>query len=579
MHKRLLIASLLAASLAGGAFAAPGPSSVASVNWPTPGQQLKAHGAQPGTALEKLILANQDFGMLRPEEANDRIPVPLWLRVHWRKHHPEAIYSGADPTGGYPHVLKEVAEWMRSHPDLVPTRADEWRAPGEDDDADAGIAGADADADAGTKNLPEKTTIHRNIRISGRQDAPRSESDIRINFWNPKKIIAASNNFSGTGQQAEYWSTDGGATWGQSFLPLATGDLFHSDPTVDWTSDGTAWSMTIGINGQGTELRLRSYKSTDGGATWVFDDTFSGDQTFADKEMLWVDHSSASPYRNHIYVCWHNGDPAFVNHRTGPRGSWGKPLRVSGPETRGTAIGCDVKTNAAGDAFVFWPATGSRGIVVAKSTDGGLKWGTPTVIATTFVGYDIGIPAMARRRLLIYTSGAAYRTASLNMVYASWVDLSGEPGCNSRADQPNLSLTSACKTRVWFARSADGGATWSAPAMVNNQRSNNDQFNQWLGVDDTTGRLALIYYDTVGGASRKKTDVWYQTSGDNGATWSPAAKVTTLQSNETGARAEPYDQYGDYNSLSIYAGRIFPSWTDRRGSDKEEIWTAPITEP
>ena len=26
------------------------------------------------------------------------------------------------------------------------------------------------------------------------------------------------------------------------YLPLASGDSFHSDPTVEWTSDGTAWS-------------------------------------------------------------------------------------------------------------------------------------------------------------------------------------------------------------------------------------------------------------------------------------------------------------------------------------------------
>ena len=40
--------------------------------------------------------------MLRAGEASDKIPVPLWLRVYWRKGHPEANYSAADPTGGYP---------------------------------------------------------------------------------------------------------------------------------------------------------------------------------------------------------------------------------------------------------------------------------------------------------------------------------------------------------------------------------------------------------------------------------------------------------------------------------------------
>src|SRR5437764_14635441 len=90
MNKLPLIVILLA-SFAASAFAAAPPA-----HWPTPDQQLKAHRARPGTALEKLILANQDFGMLRPEEANDKIPVPLWLRVHWRKHHPEATYSRSE---------------------------------------------------------------------------------------------------------------------------------------------------------------------------------------------------------------------------------------------------------------------------------------------------------------------------------------------------------------------------------------------------------------------------------------------------------------------------------------------------
>jgi Neuraminidase (sialidase) len=115
--------------------------------------------------------------------------------------------------------------------------------------------------------------------------------------------------------------------------------------------------------------------------------------------------------------------------------------------------------------------------------------------------------------------------------------------------------------------------------MINNQASLNDQFNQWIGVDETTGRVAVMYYDTVGDSTRKTTNVWYQTSADNGATWSAAVKLTTGATNETIAGADSGNQYGDYNSLSIYAGKIFPSWTDRRSGGKEEIWTVPVVEP
>ncbi len=562
MRRTFLIVALMTVSLAASAFAAP------RAGWPSLDQQLKAHRVQPGTALEKLIQANQDFGMLRAGEANDKLPVPLWLRVYWRKGHPEATYSASDPTGGYPLVLKEMAEWMMLHQELVPTEGDEWRAPGFD---------ADADADAEAKALTGKTTVSPNNRVSGAQTVPRSESDIRINFWNPAKVIAASNNIGGSGQQVQYYSADGGLTWGQSFLPLTSTDSYHSDPAVDWTSDGTAWSATIGI--KGNVLHMRAYKSTDGGATWTFDNTFSGSQKNTDKELIWIDHSATSPFKDYIYACWHNGNPGYVNRRNGVAGSWGSPVQVTGAESTGTAIGCSLWSNANGDAFVFWPTTGNSKIVMAKSTNGGTSWGTPKVIATSYDSYDIGVPAMASRRALIYVSGAAYRTATVNMVYASWVDQTGVSGCNAPANEPGTNVSSTCKSRVWFARSADGGTTWSAPVMTNNQSSLNDQFNQWLGADPTTGRLALIYYDTVADTGRKKTDVWYQTSADNGATWSAAAKLTTGMTDETVAGADSGNQYGDYNSLSIYAGKIFPSWTDRRSGGKEEIWTVPVTEP
>ncbi len=126
---------------------------------------------------------------------------------------------------------------------------------------------------------------------------------------------------------------------------------------------------------------------------------------------MWVDHSATSPFKDYIYVCWHNGNPAFVNRRTGPAGAWGTPVQVSGAESTGTAIGCDVKTNATGDVFVFWPTTTNRRIIVAQVDQRRHELGHPQVIATTFDGYDIGVPSFNSRRALIYTSGGAYRTA------------------------------------------------------------------------------------------------------------------------------------------------------------------------
>lgn len=86
--------------------------------WPSVESQL-ADAQIPATSpLEQLIRENQDFHLLRPDEANDRIGLPLWLRVYWRKHHPDLTYSADDPTGGYPRALKNLYAWMLAHPDL-----------------------------------------------------------------------------------------------------------------------------------------------------------------------------------------------------------------------------------------------------------------------------------------------------------------------------------------------------------------------------------------------------------------------------------------------------------------------------
>jgi len=116
-------------------------------NWPSIEEQLAEAQGQPmnrlaGTELERFIRANQDFEMLPPEEAaNTKIDLPPWLRVAWRKAHPEMEYRTDDPTGGYPLALELLHEWMVTHPDLQPRLGDDDTIPpnGNDppDSADA----------------------------------------------------------------------------------------------------------------------------------------------------------------------------------------------------------------------------------------------------------------------------------------------------------------------------------------------------------------------------------------------------------------------------------------------------------
>lgn len=551
MRKRFLPLLLLFVSLPAGAAENP--------RWPSLEQQLAQDRVEPKSALEKLIAANQDFNLLRPEEATDLIPVPPWLRVYWRKQHPDFEVRPGDPTGGYPYALKEVHEWMVHHQDL---------RPGEQ--ADAPVY-EKAMAGKGVESGPDQ-------RISGLQTSARSETDVRVNYWDPSRIIAASNNIRGGGSLAVYYSSDAGATWGQTTLPRTGtfGDDFHSDPTVDWTSDGTAWAITIGINSDPVNLQLRAYKSTDGGATWTYDATISGDHRFADRQMIWVDHSAASPYKDNLYVVWHNGPDVYMARRT-PDGTWHAPIQVSGPETTGTGIGSDVKVDGAGTVYAYWPDTGSQRIYVTRSTNGGVSYSKPVPVARTFGWFTIGVPAQNGRRTAIYVTSGAWRAGKKSLVYAAWHDLEGGKACRIWNQEPRDNVNSPCKTRIWFSRSTNGGLKWSKPRMIYNQKALNDQFHPWMVVDEATGALAIMYYDTIG-EERTKTNVWFQASYNQGVTWTAPFRVTTAPSSTTDQGGDG-NQYGDYNGMSGIAGTFFPVWTDRRSftfQDREEVWTAAL---
>ena len=80
-------------------------------------EQLAAAKVTHGSALERLIRDNQELHLLRPEEAYDKVRLPAWIRIYWRKHHPEGNYVG--PSGGYPLLLKQLHDWMHKNQDLA----------------------------------------------------------------------------------------------------------------------------------------------------------------------------------------------------------------------------------------------------------------------------------------------------------------------------------------------------------------------------------------------------------------------------------------------------------------------------
>src|SRR5262249_6983599 len=161
-----------------------------------------------------------------------------------------------------------------------------------------------------------------------------------------------------------------------------------------------------------------------------------------------------------------------------------------------------------GQLFAVWPDTGSKNLFFVKSTDGGDSFTAPLPIAKTIATFQISVPAFAERAALVGVSIAAFKNSSRNDVYVSWVDLSGEAGCNTPGSEPGTDVNSDCKSRIWFARSTDGGATWTEAAQkINNEAAGTDQFNHKLAVDPETGTLGIIYYNTGSRSERIKTNL------------------------------------------------------------------------
>jgi len=65
----------------------------------------------------------------------------------------------------------------------------------------------------GEDGIVKSALVGSDLRISGVQISVCLTSDVRVNFWDPLKIVAATNNFAGTSAD-QFYSTPGGRSEG-----------------------------------------------------------------------------------------------------------------------------------------------------------------------------------------------------------------------------------------------------------------------------------------------------------------------------------------------------------------------------
>jgi len=203
--------------------------------------------------------------------------------------------------------------------------------------------------------------------------------------------------------------------------------------------------------------------------------------TFSDKEQIWADNASSSPFFGTVYVCWAAFQGQEKSPNAAPAGLQVAVSRDGGTTWKQHPIGsaanngqknpldgCTVRTDSNGAAYVFGVGTKSQAShqpfeLMSKSTNGGTTWSSPVAVAGPVSQPGVFDPAQGRPTI---DSVAGARS---DLAPAPSVDIAnGAPTGSDATDRIVMSYVSGtlAQPHVFFTESASHGATWSAPRAI-----------------------------------------------------------------------------------------------------------------
>jgi len=502
-------------------------------------------------------LTQEDLDVLADNEKELSDPVPAFFRVLMRRNNPDMLREGP---AQYPRSALQIFQQMYGGY-LI------------DGNVYTKINRVDGKYVVDMATGTDTDTFYQQRALSGesRVTSPigAAESAVKINPVDTNIVIAGSNG-PGGGQKM-HRSTDGGVTWNEILLPLGG---TCCDPTVDWSADGSlAYASTLGSCGAGG-CSVWVYRSDDGGASWNgLENATPGDPRReltnggSDKEFLHVDQSATSPYKDNVYLTWHDSNVLKFSVSSNDGNSWSTQAFSSLTADRG--IGSDITTDAAGNIYYIWPTTSSRRIKFVKSTNGGVSFGPISEIAVTQASFIFPLPSINVREAFVYAAADTDRSNGLyaGSVYAAWTD-------NTNADS---STPSANHGRIQVGYSRDGGNSWSVTTPHETADSNSvDRWHPWLAVG-VDGTVHVVFYDTRRDPSRTSVDLFYSFSTDGAQSWSAPQQVTTVIS----PSLEDSFEFGDYNGLDVVLDSLIAVYTDNRHegggtSDSPDVYAIGI---
>jgi hypothetical protein len=202
--------------------------------------------------------------------------------------------------------------------------------------------------------------------------------------------------------------------------------------------------------------------------------------TFSDKEQIWADNASSSPFFGTVYLCWAsfrgqekgNAAPAplvvAVSHDGGTTWTQHQVTAAANNSRRNPLDGCTVRTDSHGTAYVFGVGTVSSAghnafELMVRSTNGGRTWSRAQPVAGPVTQPGVLDPVQGRPVI----DGIA--GARSDLAPAPSVDIAN--GAPTGADATNRIVMTyvsgaLAQPHVYFTESTTGGAAWSAPRAI-----------------------------------------------------------------------------------------------------------------
>jgi len=131
-----------------------------------------------------------------------------------------------------------------------------------------------------------------------------------------------------------------------------------------------------------------------------------------------------------------------------------------------------------------------------------------------------------------------------------------------------------------FARSTNGGASWSAPVRINDDASNANAYH-WFGTLSVapSGRLDACWNDTRHDSTQTHSQLYYAFSQDGGLTWSPNTALTAAFDHRLGYPGTPPQQkMGDYIGMVSLDAAAFIAYAATFNGE-EDIYFATVELP